>query len=77
MPVGLFHRGKIYKLTCDDESLVYYGSTIQKYISSRLANHKSDYESNRKYKTRSTLLFDVGGVDIQLVEEYPCLSYQE
>jgi len=35
-----YSKSKIYKLICDDPELVYYGSTTQKYLSSRLCEHK-------------------------------------
>jgi len=59
--------GTIYKLTCDDPELVYYGSTIQK-LNTRLSKHK--YEWSKCYgNCSSCLLFDMGNVEIHEVEK--------
>ena len=39
-----FKNGKIYKLVCNETGMVYYGHTAQKYLSTRLAIHKSHYK---------------------------------
>ena len=65
-----YQNGKIYKLTCDNSPLIYYGSTSQK-LYNRLSGH-------RNTKTcRSRELFEKGKVSIHLVEEYPCNSRKE
>tara|TARA_R110000772_G_C12996178_1_gene407627 strand:- start:12 stop:542 length:531 start_codon:yes stop_codon:yes gene_type:complete len=59
-------KGFIYKLYCDNNDLVYYGSTIQK-LSCRIAGHRRDWKN--KAGTKSHLLFDTGEkVKITLVE---------
>ena len=66
-----YHNGKIYKLICDD--LTYYGSTTEKYLSSRLAKHKYQYEHQYNVSTMSKKLFETqNDVNIILVEDYPC-----
>jgi hypothetical protein len=60
-----YENGKIYKLTCGD--LTYYGSTTQKYLSSRLAQHKQ-----MNHKITSKYLFEKGETIITLVEDFPC-----
>ena len=57
---------KIYKLTCDDPELIYYGSTIHS-LNKRLINHKYGYKN--KKTCSSKILFDVGNVKIHLIEE--------
>jgi hypothetical protein len=42
-----YSKGKIYKIVSDNFDDVYIGSTTQKYLSSRMAQHRGDY---RKYK---------------------------
>ena len=66
-----YQNGKIYKLVCDNSPLVYYGSTCQKYLSSRLSSHKY----NKSCSSRQ--LFELGNVSIHLIEEYPCNSKKE
>ena len=71
-----YKNGKIYRLTCDDPSLVYYGSTTSLYLSNRLSGHHQDFKKD-KPGTTSKELFAVGGVKIHLCEAYPCETKQE
>ncbi len=57
---------KIYKLTCDDPDLIYYGSTIQK-LNKRLHGHTGDNKRKSNYSTKP--LFEKGNVKIHLIEE--------
>lgn len=66
-----YSKGKIYRLTCDDPNLIYYGSTTLS-LAQRLTIHKS-----KKGDCSSKKLFDVGGVEIELVLECPCDSQIE
>jgi len=50
-----YSKSKIYKLICDDPELVYYGSTTQKYLSSRLCEHKK--KNFRLSKRKSRMLY--------------------
>jgi hypothetical protein len=65
-----YQKAKIYRLVCDDPNLVYYGATTRK-LCQRLAHHKS------VLKCSSKQLFDVGNVQIFLVENFPCDSKEE
>jgi hypothetical protein len=65
-----YSKGKIYRLTCDNPELIYYGSTIL-LLRERLALHKSSLNCSSKK------LFEVGGVEIELVLECPCDSERE
>ena len=69
-----YQNGKIYKLVCDNSPLVYYGSTIRT-LKDRLYKHQYDYKINRG-KT-SSILFDLGNVDIKLIKNFPCNSRKE
>jgi hypothetical protein len=71
-----FTKGKIYRLTCDDPELIYYGSTTET-LSSRLSKHKYEYKIDSYKKCSSSKLYEVGGVDIELVLECPCNSKKE
>jgi hypothetical protein len=42
-----YKNGKIYKIVSEITDEIYVGSTTQKYLSSRMAQHRGDY---RKYK---------------------------
>tara|TARA_R110000772_G_C13114221_1_gene421062 strand:+ start:107 stop:691 length:585 start_codon:yes stop_codon:yes gene_type:complete len=67
---------KIYKLVCDDENLIYYGSTAQIYLCNRLSGHHQSY-LNKVNSCESKRLYDVGNVKIILVEKYPCETKEE
>jgi len=45
-----YQQGKVYKLVMDD--LIYIGSTCQKYLSQRLAQHTSAYNDWLKNKDK-------------------------
>jgi len=64
-----YENGKIYRLTCN--GLVYYGSTNQT-LTERLYTHKSP-----RARCSSRLLFGLGEVEIELVENYPCNNKRE
>lgn len=69
-----YRNGKIYKITCDDNDLVYYGSTTRK-LNHRLANHKINYKRFLDGKRHNMTSFDIVKYDsckIELVEDYPC-----
>ena len=67
-----YKNGKIYKLWCLDNDLVYYGSTTQP-LHKRLYEHKM-----KKNECTSKELFKISdNVNIELVENYPCNNRQE
>lgn len=81
-----YQLGKIYMIepTCEyEEGDVYYGSTIQEYLSTRLAGHKSSYHNWLNVKSNmltSFSLFEKYGREnckITLVESYPCETKYE
>jgi hypothetical protein len=62
-----YNESKIYKIISNFGDLVYVGSTTKKYLSSRLAQHKSKYKIyNTGTKTKTTLLFEL----FQLFDAY-------
>jgi hypothetical protein len=76
-----YSKGKIYRLTCNDLDLVYYGSTIQT-LEDRLAKHYNDYKAYKDEKEYSNYcssfkLIESGGLEIELVMEYSCNSKRE
>jgi len=66
-----YSKGKIYKIECNITHEVYYGSTSQKYLRNRLAQHKSRMAcSVSKILCRENYT-------CKLIEEYPCNSKLE
>ena len=75
-----YQLGKIYKIT--GNGLTYYGSTTQKYLSSRLCEHCSKYRLYLKGKTHFTTSFKCfencnTEFQITLMELYPCNTKDE
>ena len=66
-----YQNSKIYKLTCNDPELVYYGATTKKYLCHRLSGHKYGLDC------KSKLLFEAGDVKIELIENFPCNDKNE
>ena len=69
-------NAKVYKLFCDD-GYFYYGSSIQKYLSTRMWSHKADsikdkYKNNKVYTHINKIGWE--RVKIILVEEFPYIS---
>ena len=74
-----YQLGKIYKLSSPSANIVYYGSTCEKYISTRLAKHRSDYKhylnnkgNNKGRYTYSFKVLECEDYKIELLEKYPC-----
>ena len=61
----------VYRLTCDDPSLNYYGSSDNIYgrEKSHKCNHKRLKDGKSTYYCSSFKLYDVGGVEVELVLE--------
>ena len=74
-----YQKGKIYKLTCSENDLVYYGSTIHK-LKLRLQKHKTGYTGYLKGKERYVTSFEIikySSAKIELVEEISCDTKKE
>lgn len=74
-----YKNGKIYKITCDENDLIYYGSTTRK-LNHRLANHKINYKRFLEGKRSNVSSFDIVKYDsckIELVEDYSCNDKHE
>jgi len=63
--------GKIYKLICKKDNLIYIGSTI-KTLNSRLSSHK-----NKTNPCVSKKIINNGDYEIILLELYPCMCKRE
>ena len=71
-----YKNGKIYKLWCPNNDLVYIGSTTSP-LHKRLYEHKKS-SNNLANKPTSHLLFETGDeVRIELIEEYSCNNRME
>jgi len=73
-----YQNGKIYRI--DGGGLTYIGSTTNKYLSTRLALHKSAHKlyldgTNHYYTSFEILKTD--DYKIELIENYPCDSKDE
>jgi hypothetical protein len=80
MTENRYKYGKIYKLTSEHINKIYVGSTCKKLLSQRLAHHNSGYKNwkkgNKRYTT-SFELFELGSVQITLLEACPCNTKDE
>ncbi len=75
----MYQNAKIYKITCYENNLIYYGSTTRT-LKQRLQNHKINYKRFLKNKRNNVMSFDIVKYDsckIELVENYPCQSKKE
>jgi hypothetical protein len=80
MEINKYQLGKIYKLTSEHTDKIYIGSTCKKLLCQRLAAHSSDYKlwGEGKGKNISSFeLFELGSVQITLLEAYPCETKDE
>ena len=76
MEINKYHNSKIYKLVSDNTDKIYIGSTVQP-LHKRKSAHKSDKKLNRKNSTTSFELFQLGDVDIILIENFKCENKEE
>jgi hypothetical protein len=75
-----YSKGKIYKIVDLSTNECYIGSTVQKTLASRLAQHVRDYkafEDGRGHFISSFKVLEGGNYDIQLIENFPCKNKDE
>lgn len=75
-----YNNGKIYKLVSNHTDKIYVGSTCKEYLSQRLAKHKNNYKEwikNEKKYISSFELFELGDVEIVLLESVNCETKDE
>ena len=65
----MYRCGKIYKLVSKHTDRIYIGSTFQP-LTNRVSQHRSAYKTQKAYVS-SFVLFELGPVDIELIEEHP------
>lgn len=64
-----YSRGKIYEIVCRKTGEKYVGSTTLKYLSMRLAGHRT-----LKERSCSKQIIERGDYYINLLEDFPCES---
>jgi hypothetical protein len=76
-----FQLSKIYIIVCFESGRVYVGSTTDKHLRSRLADHQTAW---RRFKRglrpndcSSTEIIATGNFSIFLLENYPCNTFKE
>jgi len=72
-----YNNAKIYKLWSPEGDDIYIGSTT-KYLSTRKAQHKYEYENREHPHCRSKILYEkYNDVRIELLECFPCENKDE
>ena len=64
-------KGLIYKIVDNETNEAYYGSTTKKYLSSRIAEHRADYNRWKAGKKRYITSFNIierGNYSYSLIE---------
>jgi alpha-galactosidase/6-phospho-beta-glucosidase family protein len=81
MDIDTFKRAKIYTIRSHKTNLVYVGSTIEPYLSSRMRGHRKGYKRFKRGVVTYCSSFDIFEIDkdcyIELHEMYPCESKLE
>ena len=75
-----YQLGKIYKIVCNITRQIYIGSTVEKYLSRRLVEHRHHYNQYLRGQTNFISSFEIlqgENYDILLIENYPCSSSDE
>jgi len=69
-----YKNSKIYKLVSPHTDEIYIGSTVQR-LCHRLSGHKRDCREGKVITNKK--LFELGGVKIILIEDFPCDRKEE
>lgn len=72
-----YQNGKIYKIVSAQTDKIYVGSTTKKYLSSRMAEHRSLSKKTEKKQCTSNRITQYSDAKIVLLESYPCNSKDE
>jgi hypothetical protein len=78
-----YNNSKIYKICSLNTDKIYIGSTIRKYLSDRMGEHRYQYRqwkinnNNNRYITSFELLDKYNDCKIILLENYSCNSIDE
>ena len=72
--------GIIYKIECNETGEVYYGSTTQKYLSTRINGHKDRYrqaQEGEKYFCASFQIIERGNYSYSSIETVECETKEQ
>ena len=78
-----YQNGKIYKITDNNYTKCYIGSTVQKYLSMRMGKHRTQFQNwldEGEGFLSAFEIFEEFGVEnckIELIEAFPCQSKDE
>ena len=75
-----YQRGKIYKLISNQTDEIYYGSTVERVLTNRLAGHRVSYKQWINKKNHYISSYEIVKYDdakIILVESFPCNTKYE
>ena len=75
-----YQRGKIYKIISNQTNDVYYGSTVEPYLTNRLSKHRQSYKQWLNKKDKYTTSYEIVKFEdakIILVETFPCNTKYE
>jgi hypothetical protein len=75
-----YNNGKIYKIIDNTNGNIYIGSTVQKYITTRLAGHVKQYKQYLKGKNNYVSSFEIiknENYDIVLLENVNCETKEQ
>ena len=76
-----FQRAKVYAIICFETGRVYVGSTTDKHLRSRLADHHTAWRrfkrGQRPNDCSSTEIIATGNCSIFLLEKFPCNTFKE
>ena len=76
-----YARGKIYTIRSHKTDLIYVGSTVEPYLSTRLKGHRNKFKSYKNGSQKYVSSFDIFELDIdcyiELYEDYPCNNRRE
>ena len=75
-PYQKYEHSKIFKIVCDETNKIFIGSTVQKYLSSRLSQFKllhKNYKNNQSRIYREVFqVLEKESYHIELIENYAC-----
>lgn len=77
MSENKYSNGKIYKVVNDVNTIVYIGSTTQKYLSSRMTMHREHAKAGTSVFHTAMRELGIKSFKIQLIKLFPCTNIEE
>ena len=75
--MNIYENGKIYKIIDNTNNDIYIGSTTNKYLCNRLAQHKHNAYNDKRANLASKQIILNGDYKIILIENYSCKTKDE